>query len=200
MEKGETVGSEILWSKTSNVILGDLPHYVLQYSVLDDRAATWSQQISSLHCPVHLYCSGSPVPWLAGRSCLHIPSGKCFTWKIKMACLKFHTQTIENNLLSHAGSNFCRTCHSYPGAAFLWILRKLWHNPQVPAVEFLCVLCEVWTTLASVGLQQPYVAICECTCTCEKQRFAIYAKMPLFVLQIKADWLDLRSGLTVPMA
>lgn len=40
MAKGETIRREMITSNTKNVILGDLPNYVLQYSVLDDRAAT----------------------------------------------------------------------------------------------------------------------------------------------------------------
>lgn len=57
------------------VILGDLPHHVLQHSVLDDRAASGGQQIPTLHSPVHLYCPGSPVTRLAGGGRLHITTG-----------------------------------------------------------------------------------------------------------------------------
>lgn len=56
-------------------VSGDLPHHVLQYRLLDDRAASGGQPLPSLHSPVHLYGPGGPVPWSAGGGCLHLAAG-----------------------------------------------------------------------------------------------------------------------------
>lgn len=54
---------------------GDLPHHVLQYCVLDDRAASRGQPVPPLHGPVHLYGPGSPVSWSAGGGRIHLTAG-----------------------------------------------------------------------------------------------------------------------------
>ena len=62
-------------------ILGDLPHHVLQHSILDDRAASWGQPLPTLHSPVHLHCPGSPVLRPAGWCRLHLITGILwFAW------------------------------------------------------------------------------------------------------------------------
>lgn len=70
------------WAKTSataftcvNCVSGDLPHHVLQYRLLDDRAASGGQPVPPLHSSVHLYGLGSPVSWSPGGGGLHLPAG-----------------------------------------------------------------------------------------------------------------------------
>lgn len=81
--KGTVDNTEFLYKIKVNegVILGDLPHHVLQHSVLDDRAASWGQPLPALHSPVHLHCPGSPVLRSAGWCRLHLITGIAwFAW------------------------------------------------------------------------------------------------------------------------
>lgn len=54
---------------------GDLPNYVLQYSVLDDRTASRSSSLPALHGFVHIHSPGSPIPGSAYRCCVNISAG-----------------------------------------------------------------------------------------------------------------------------
>lgn len=62
----------------------------------------------------------------------------------------FHILTSAPFFPNSTGGNLCGSSHSYTCAPLLWLLCQFRHHSKVPAVEFLCFLCQVLSSKSDI--------------------------------------------------